>query len=161
VEWEAVRAEAKTKAERDARDVAARESEKNAKVRAQANAQANAAQRANKEKLDAKHAKHDAKHDAKQHAKSSGAPSSADQRKLARQAEKELADAELRVSVLEGRIAELTRELEDTSLYDTPAGTQRAQAFGRELDDAKDALDGAVHDWSTAAERVQSTGKTR
>jgi ATP-binding cassette subfamily F protein 3 len=170
VEWEELRAESKAKAEREARDISARESEKNAKVRAQANAQANAAQRANKEKQDSKHAKHDAKHDAKHQGKSGAAgstsgkgnsASSSDLRKLARQAEKELADTELRVSVLEGRIAELTRTLEDTTLYDTPAGTQRAQALGRELDDAKDALDGAVHDWSAAAERVQAVGHAK
>jgi ATP-binding cassette subfamily F protein 3 len=164
VEWEEARADSKAKAEHEARGVAARESEKNAKVRAQANAQANAAQRASRETQGTKpHAKHDAKHNAKQDAKSGkgNSATSGDQRKLARQAEKELADAELRVSVLEGRIAELTRTLEDTTLYDTPAGTQRAQALGRELDDAKDALDGAVHDWSTAAERVQTAGKSR
>ncbi len=157
VEWEAVRAEAKAKAERDAREVSARESERNAKVRAAANAQANAASRASK--ADAKSPSGGKGH-AASHTSSAKMPAG-EARKAARQAEKELHDAELRVSVLEGRIAELTRTLEDTTLYDTPAGTQRAYTLGRELDDAKDELDEAVHDWSAAAERVQALSSAR
>ena len=152
-EWEEARAVAKLKAERDAREVTVRENEKNSKARAQANAQTNATSRAGKQPT----------HSAASSKGSKGhtASPSTDQRKATRLAEKELADTELRVSVLEGRIAELTRTLEDTSLYDSPAGTQRAQLLGRELDDAKDELDEAVHDWSAAADRVQATGKAR
>ena len=72
-----------------------------------------------------------------------------------------LADAELRVGVLEGRIAELTGNLEDMTLYDSPQGVQRAQELGRALDEARDALDEAVHDWTAAAERVQQVANTR
>ncbi len=154
VEWEELKAETKAKGERDAREASAREAEKSAKARAAANAQANANARANKQSGSKASAP-------ARHGKAHAAPPSTDQRKAARLAEKELADTELRVSVLEGRIAELTRTLEDTSLYDSAAGTKRAQALGRELDDAKDELDEAVHDWSAAAERVQVGAKHR
>jgi len=161
VEWEEVRAEAKAKAERDARDASAVQAEKNAKARTQANAQANAASRASKQAASAGGKHSGASAPSHKKGGAHAPPSSGDHRKAARQAEKELADAELRVSVIEGRIAELTRTLEDTKLYDTAAGTQRAQALGRELDDAKDELDEAVHDWSAAAERVQTVGKAK
>ncbi|MFN7455835.1 MAG: hypothetical protein ACK5U0_00450, partial [Gemmatimonas sp.] len=74
--------------------------------------------------------------------------------KLRRAAEKALADAELRVSVLEGKIAELTAQLDDASLYDTPAGVKKAAAMGKSLDEARDALEDAMHDWGTAEEYV-------
>ena len=76
-------------------------------------------------------------------------------RKAQRAAEKALTDAELRVSMLEAKIAGITEELDDATLYDTPAGVQKAAALGKALDDTRDALDDAVHDWTAAAERVQ------
>lgn len=79
-----------------------------------------------------------------------------DARKAARLAEKALADAELRVSTLEAKVAELSRILEEPTLYDTPAGVARAQVAGKELDEARDRLDEAMHEWSVAAEKKQS-----
>ena len=161
VEWEEARAEAKAKIEREAREASARETERTAKARAQANAAANAANRASKQpnhssKQSAKGSPH-GKHIPAGNAK----PSDGDTRKQARAAERLVADAELRVAVLEGRIAELTENLEDMTLYDTPHGVQRAAEFGKALDETRDALDEAVHDWTAAAERVQTAGKTR
>ena len=162
VEWEEARAETKAKAEREARELSARETERNAKARAQANATANANARASKQSPATHSAKGSGKH---MHAAPSGGKhtkvADGDARKTARVAEKALADAELRVAVLEGRIAELTRALEDMTLYDTPHGVQRAQDLGRELDEAKDALDEAVFEWTTAAERAQTNAKSR
>ena len=77
-----------------------------------------------------------------------------DERKLRRQAEAALADAERRVALLEERVAELTATLDDSTLYDTPAGIQRASKLGQELDDVREQLEAALHDWSVAAERV-------
>jgi len=75
-----------------------------------------------------------------------------DPKKLLRAAEKALADAELRVSTLETRIAALTAQLDDPSLYDNPAGLKKATALGKELDGARDTLDEAMHEWGTAEE---------
>lgn len=147
VEWETIRAEAKAKAERDARAVSVANAEK-------ASAARSAAQKA-------------AKAGESKPTGSAGASGSAatgsrkpandpDVRKAIRQADKALADAELRVNTLETEIAELTGLLEDASLYDTPQGVMRAQQLGRELDAARDRLDEAMHEWSQAAERRQA-----
>ena len=79
-----------------------------------------------------------------------------EQRRITRQAEKRLADAELRVSTLEERVAALTSKLDDPTLYDTPAGVGRAATLGKELDEAREALDEAVLEWSTAADEMQA-----
>ncbi|GAB1343205.1 ABC-F family ATP-binding cassette domain-containing protein [Gemmatimonas sp.] len=78
-----------------------------------------------------------------------------DPKKLLRAAEKALADAELRVSTLESKIADLTEQLDDASLYDNPTGVKKAAALGKALDEARDALDDAMHDWGTAEEYVE------
>ena len=82
------------------------------------------------------------------------AATSGDTRKLLRAAEKTLADAELRVTTLEQRVAELEGQLDDPSLYDTPAGVQKATALGKQLDGARDELEQAMHDWTAAEEYV-------
>jgi len=79
---------------------------------------------------------------------------SGDPKKLLRAAEKALADAELRVATIDARIAELTAVLDDPSLYDTPAGVQKAMALGKQLDDERDQLEQAMHEWTTAEEYV-------
>ena len=151
LEWETVKADTKAKAERESRESMARESEKNAKVRAQANSANRAAER--QAKSGVKSAPPAPGKSAVQGlAKGTGT----DAKRDARLAQKMLTDAELRVSVLEKRIAELTAALEDSTLYDTPTGVQRAQTMGKSLDGARDELDGAVHEWSVAAERAQS-----
>jgi ATP-binding cassette subfamily F protein 3 len=133
LEWEAVRAESKANAEREARAASSAAAEKAAATRA-------ASQKAQK-------------------AGESGKPASAsDVRKAARQAEKALADAELRVNTLEAKISELNGILEDARLYDTPDGVAKAQRLGRELDDARDRLDEAMHEWGVAAENLQAIG---
>lgn len=77
-----------------------------------------------------------------------------DPKKLLRAAEKALADAELRVATLEAKIADLTEQLDDTSLYDNAAGVKKAAAMGKALDEARDQLDEAMHEWETADEYV-------
>ncbi len=157
VEWEALRAENKIKAEKDAREISQRESEKNAKVRDRERELQRERERADKAKEQA-YDKSQAKAGGKAGAKSGGkpeAPASNDVRKAQRAADKALTDAELRVSMLEAKIAGVTDELDDATLYDTPAGIQKAAALGKALDDTRDELDDAVHDWTAAAERVQ------
>ena len=77
-----------------------------------------------------------------------------DPRKLMRAAEKALADAELRVTTLETTIADLTTQLDDASLYDNAAGVKTAAALGTALDEARDALEDAMHAWAAAEEYV-------
>ncbi|WP_353265541.1 ABC-F family ATP-binding cassette domain-containing protein [Gemmatimonas sp.] len=77
-----------------------------------------------------------------------------DPRKLLRAAEKALADAELRVATVESTIADLTEQLDNPSLYDTPAGVKKAAALGRQLDEEREQLEDAMHEWSTAEEYV-------
>jgi ATP-binding cassette subfamily F protein 3 len=77
-----------------------------------------------------------------------------DPKKLLRTAEKALADAELRVATLEAKIADLTEQLDDASLYDNAAGVKKAATMGKALDEARDQLEEAMHDWETADEYV-------
>ncbi|MEQ1692504.1 MAG: ATP-binding cassette domain-containing protein, partial [Gemmatimonas sp.] len=129
VEWETVKADNKIKADKDARAVTVAASEKAAATRV-----------------------------ATQKAQKAGKKPAMDPdvRKAARQVEKALADAELRVNTLEAKVGELSGILEDTTLYETPEGVQRAQLVGKQLDEARDRLDEAMHEWGQAAERKQA-----
>jgi ATP-binding cassette, subfamily F, member 3 len=71
-----------------------------------------------------------------------------------RTAEKALADAELRVATLEATIADLTEQLDDATLYDSPAGIKKAATLGKQLDEERELLEDAMHEWSTAEEYV-------
>lgn len=136
VEWEALRAERLAKADKEARAESQREAEKSARQREEQK-----------------------KRDANQSSKSStgkGASPTGDARKLLRAAEKALADAELRVSTLEASVAALMEQLDNPSIYDTPAGVQKAAQLGKQLDEERELLDDAMHDWSVAEEALQS-----
>ncbi len=151
VEWEALRAETRAKADRDARAVTVANAEKASAARA-------ASQKAAKAS-DAKGSASTpgARHAGARHAGAAKKPSSdPDVRRAIRQADKALADAELRVNTLEAEVAELTGILEDATLYDTPDGVMRAQHLGKELDAVRDRLDEAMHEWSQAAEGRQA-----
>ncbi|MCE2901088.1 MAG: ATP-binding cassette domain-containing protein [Gemmatimonas sp.] len=125
VEWETLRAERRRQAVGEARAESQREAERAARQREKA---------------------------AHKTAVANGGAPTGDVRKLLKAAEKALADAELRVSTIDARIAELTAVLDDTSLYDTPAGVQKAVALGKQLDDERDQLEQAMHEWTTAEE---------
>ena len=131
VEWEAMRTERTEQETQQARADDRREAERNTRQR---------------------------EREREQRAREQGA--GGDPKKLLRAAEKALADAELRVTTLEEKIAGLTAQLDDTSLYDNPAGIKKAAALGKELDDVRDALEDAMHDWGSAEEYV-SMLKTR
>jgi len=148
VEWEAVRAENKLKADRDARALTAAASEKASAARAASQK----SQKANAAKASPAAAPSGAKGGKTDTKKPGNDP---DVRKALRQAEKAQADAELRVNTIEARITELATILEDATLYDTPEGVARGQLMGKELDAARDRLDEAMHEWGVAAERKQ------
>ena len=149
VEWEALRAENKAKGERDARAASVAASDKASAARAATQKSNNAAQ---------KRAGTNDKQASRGHKKP---VDNVDVRKATRQADKAIADAELRVNTLETRIAELSGILEDTTLYDSPDGVMRAQKAGQQLDAAREQLDEALHEWGVAAEQKQALlGKT-
>jgi ATP-binding cassette subfamily F protein 3 len=152
MEWEAVRAERRAKADRDARAVTVAAAEKASAARAASQK----AQKANDAKAvpSGRDTQGGGKSVTKPDHKKPG--NDPDVRKALRQADKALADAELRVNTLESKVAELTGILEDATLYDTPDGVMRAQQLGKELEAARDRLDEAMHEWSQAAERRQA-----
>jgi ATP-binding cassette subfamily F protein 3 len=78
----------------------------------------------------------------------------ASSRETEREAKRRAEELEASVVQLEARVATLTRELEDPSLYTTPEGTARAVKLGKELDSAKRSLDEAMEAWTAAVERV-------
>lgn len=169
VEWEQMKAEAKAKAETDTRAANSAEADRNAKARAAVKdaQRADAAKHnkgdSHKHKLQAPQAnqgnkKASGSNGARPGTAAVGNNNTTDIKKLTRQAQKALADVELRVNTLEERIAEINTALEDLTLYDTPAGTRRATELGRELDEHRDLLDEAMHDWNQAAERVAELG---
>jgi ATP-binding cassette, subfamily F, member 3 len=68
-----------------------------------------------------------------------------------RSARRALEDAEAKVSVCEGRVAEIRARLEDPALYATPDGVQEARKLGEELETAKAELDQAYKKWEIAS----------
>jgi ATP-binding cassette subfamily F protein 3 len=64
--------------------------------------------------------------------------------------------AEGEVARLEARVEELRAVLEDPALYTTPDGARRATELGRELDQARAALDGAFERWGAATQLLES-----
>jgi ATP-binding cassette, subfamily F, member 3 len=134
VEWEEARADRKAKEDRVARAESQKDAERAAKQR-------------EKERDEQK------KRDSATAAKSG--VTTGDLKKAIRAAEKALADAELRVATIESEIADLNAQLEDTSLYDTPGGVQKASMLGKRLDEEREALEDAMHDWGVADEKLQ------
>lgn len=79
-----------------------------------------------------------------------------DRKRQLRQATEALARAEERVAALETQVAGLTTELAAPALYTTLDGIERAKRLGRELDEAKRALDAALEEWAVATAVVES-----
>ncbi|MBU6365047.1 MAG: ATP-binding cassette domain-containing protein [Gemmatimonadetes bacterium] len=78
-----------------------------------------------------------------------------DRKAAVKRARKALQEAEARVQLLEAEVAALTARLDDGTLYDTPAGVEKAARWGRELDEAREALDAAMADWAAAGETLE------
>ena len=75
-----------------------------------------------------------------------------DKRRQVKSAEEELARVELRVAELEGRVASITTQLEDPTLYTRPEGVSDAKSLGMDLESAKRELDKALEAWSRASD---------
>ncbi|MGI8620043.1 MAG: ABC-F family ATP-binding cassette domain-containing protein [Gemmatimonadaceae bacterium] len=67
---------------------------------------------------------------------------------------RKLEDAEARVGQLEGRIAAVTKELENPELYTRPNGPADAGRLGATLDELKAELDRSLEEWSEAGSRL-------
>jgi ATP-binding cassette subfamily F protein 3 len=78
-----------------------------------------------------------------------------------RDARRAVEDCEKEVGRLEGKIAELTRELEDPQLYTTREGTDRSIKAGKELDRLRRQLDKALEKWTTATEQSEALAPQR
>ncbi|BAH37091.1 MAG TPA: ABC transporter ATP-binding protein [Gemmatimonas aurantiaca] len=144
VEWEELRAERRMREDKEARAESQRESERAAKQRDRERDE----QKAREKSGNGSSASNGA----------STTLSPSDLRREQRAAQKALHDTELLVSVLETKIEDLSGQLDNATLYDTPAGIQKAAQLGKELDEARESLEQAMHDWGVAAERVQKSG---
>ena len=78
-----------------------------------------------------------------------------DPRKELRLAQRELADAETRVTELEAQVAKVVAALEDPALYTGPDGARRAHELGRQLETLKRDLETALQRWTRATEAVE------
>ncbi|HEY3013199.1 MAG TPA: ABC-F family ATP-binding cassette domain-containing protein [Gemmatimonadales bacterium] len=77
------------------------------------------------------------------------------QQSAKRSAQRALEDAEARVSACEARVAAIRNQLEDPTLYATPAGSLKAHALGGELEEARGELEQALDEWERATEALK------
>jgi ATP-binding cassette subfamily F protein 3 len=70
-----------------------------------------------------------------------------DPRKAIRAARERAAQAEQRVSQLDGEVSALTKTLDDPELYTKPGGVERAHKLGAQLDTLRARLDKALAAW--------------
>jgi ATP-binding cassette subfamily F protein 3 len=89
---------------------------------------------------------------AKQKEAPDAAPSERDARRKQRNAQRDVEEQEAQIAALEGRIAELTRELEDPELYTRPGGVELANRLGAELERLKSELDAAFARWAALSD---------
>jgi ATP-binding cassette subfamily F protein 3 len=79
-----------------------------------------------------------------------------DTRVALRDVRRRVEDAEKEVALLEKRIVELTKLLEDPELYTTREGTDKSLLAGKELDEARRQLDTAIEKWTAVTERAEA-----
>ncbi len=76
-------------------------------------------------------------------------------RSQARDARRAVEKAERGVATAETRVASLTAELEDPTLYVDAGGAARAAKLGRDLERARRQLDAALAEWAVASEAAE------
>jgi ATP-binding cassette subfamily F protein 3 len=79
----------------------------------------------------------------------------AETQKELRDLRRSVEESERDVARLEARVVELSSVLEDPELYTTREGTDKALVIGKQLDDARRALDLAIERWTSVTERVE------
>ncbi len=77
-----------------------------------------------------------------------------------RTARRNVEELEREISVLEGRIAELSAVLEDPELYTTRDGMQRSLTTGNELEGLRKKLDKTLERWTAATEKLEKLAAT-
>ena len=77
-----------------------------------------------------------------------------------RDARRKVEELEKEISLLETKVAEVTLLLEDPELYTTREGTQKSVVAGKELDNLRRKLDGALERWTAANEKLERVGAT-
>ena len=83
-----------------------------------------------------------------------------DNRAAIREAQRRVAELEVRIQAREAEINELTTRLEDPELYTRADSAAEASRLGAALERAKDALDGDIAEWSVATESLDALAKT-
>jgi ATP-binding cassette subfamily F protein 3 len=83
-----------------------------------------------------------------------------DTRAALRDVRRRVEDAEKEVALLEKRVLELTKLLEDPELYTTREGTEKSLLAGKELDEARRRLDIAIEKWTAVTERAEELSAT-
>jgi ATP-binding cassette subfamily F protein 3 len=83
-----------------------------------------------------------------------------DTRAALRDVRRRVEDAEKDVALLEKRVLELTKLLEDPELYTTREGTEKSLLAGKELDEARRRLDIAIEKWTAVTERAEELSAT-
>jgi ATP-binding cassette subfamily F protein 3 len=78
-----------------------------------------------------------------------------DTRKELRDLRRSVEESEREVGRLEAQVVELSSVLEDPELYTTREGTEKALVVGKQLDEARRALDLAIERWTSVTERVE------
>jgi ATP-binding cassette subfamily F protein 3 len=78
-----------------------------------------------------------------------------DSRKELRDLRRSVEESEKEVGRLEAQVVELSSVLEDPELYTTREGTEKALVIGKQLDEARRALDLAIERWTSVTERVE------
>ena len=78
-----------------------------------------------------------------------------DSRASLREVQRQVEKVEREIAVLEERVGELTRLLEDPELYTSREGTEKSLAAGKDLEDRRRALDAAIERWTALTERAE------
>jgi ATP-binding cassette subfamily F protein 3 len=78
-----------------------------------------------------------------------------DTRVALRDVRRRVEDAEKEVALLEKRVVELTKLLEDPELYTTREGTDKSLLAGKALDEARRQLDTAIEKWTAVTEQAE------
>ena len=76
-------------------------------------------------------------------------------RSSARDVRRQIDEAEREIEILEARVSELTKLLEDPELYTSREGTEKSLAFGKDLEEVKRKLDAAMEKWTDLTERAE------
>jgi ATP-binding cassette subfamily F protein 3 len=76
-----------------------------------------------------------------------------------RRAQRAVEETEELIETLEGKIATISKSLEDPRLYTREAGIEEAKSLGQQLERAKGELDATLERWTAATEEVEALNR--